>query len=69
MQEELDKTDLINLASSVGPYYTLFNHPLVSKLGEWQAGRDVLYWDKHMLKELTEQELYDLYQLCKSSWK
>lgn len=69
MQVELDKVDLVNLVSSIGPYYSLFHNPLVSKFGEWQGGQDRWAWNKYMLKELSEEDLYYLYLLCKNSWK
>ncbi len=70
MQVDLDKIDLVNLVASTAPYYSLFTNPLVTKFGKYFGGQEDRWsWDKHMLKELTEQELYDLYQLCKNSWK
>lgn len=67
---ELDKKDLANLVRGVSPYYDLFDHPLITKCGSWVGGmHDHWRWYYAFEDKLTEEELYEVYFLCKNSWK
>ena len=67
---EVDKKDLVSLVYGTAPYYDIFEVPLVKKCGEWIGGMaDKWDWSYSELQSLSEQELYDLYLMCKKSWK
>lgn len=64
---ELDRKGLITLASGSTPHYDEFNNPLVKKAGHYycdQYGRTM--WEK--INDLTDEELYQLYLICRNSW-
>ena len=67
MKVELERKDLEALVKGKPPYYNQFNNPLVIKAGHRysdQYGRT--NWDS--LSELTDEEMYKLYVICKNSW-
>ncbi|MFA5409375.1 MAG: hypothetical protein WC343_11445 [Bacilli bacterium] len=68
MKVELEKKDLIALVNGTSPYYNAFEIPLVKENGYYMAGH-VEKWCWNSLKELTEEELWELYNICKNSWK
>ena len=67
MKVELDKKDLIALVSGTSPYYDAFEIPLVKQNGYFIGGH-VDKWSWNSLKELTEEQLWELYNICKDSW-
>lgn len=70
MVVELDKGDIISLVMGVTPYYSVFEHPRVKSNGSYTGGFvDKWGWDKTSLQTLSENELYELYIICKNSWK
>jgi len=70
MKIELNKKDLISLVMGTTPYYDVMDNPLVKECGEWIGGMaDRWSWEKYKLENLDEKELYDLYLICKNSWK
>lgn len=70
MQLDLDKDDLVSLVNGTTPYYTVMNHPIVRRYGEYYGGHtEVWSWHKERLKECSEEELLYIYQICKASWK
>ncbi len=68
MNIDLDKNDLINLVRGQPPYYPIFDNVLIKSSGYYNDNKGWV-WYKYELDKLTEQELFDLYQLCKDSWK
>jgi hypothetical protein len=67
MNIELDRKDLESLVKGSEPHYHAFNHPLVIKAGHRysdQYGRTT--W--HNLDSLSDEELHQLYMVCKTSW-
>jgi len=68
MKVELDKVALMSLVCGQQPNYSLFEHPMVKKCGSYRGSRDEWRWCSYSLEELSEQELYDLYVLCRESW-
>lgn len=68
MQIELDKTDLINLVKGVYPYTTMQNHWMVLGKGKYSDVFGMWIWNYLELKELSEYELFQLYNLCKNTW-
>lgn len=69
MTVELTKTDLIALVKGVQPNYDLFSHPLIAANGSYTGGH-VDKWNWHYsINTLTEETLWQIYNLCKNSWK
>lgn len=67
MKIELDRKALETLVKGSQPYYNEFENPLVKKAGHAysdQYGRTS--WGS--LENLTDEELYKLYEICKNSW-
>lgn len=67
MTIELTRPDLISLVKGNPPYYSEFNNPLVLKAGHSYTdcyGRT----DWGSLEKLTDNELLELYNICKNSW-
>ena len=69
MKLDLDRIGLETLVKGSQPYYDEFDNPLVKKAGHDysdQYGRTT--W--RTLDKLTEDELYELYLICRNSnWK
>lgn len=67
MKVDLDRLGLIILVRSSIPHYKIFNNPLIKKAGHSyydQSGKTT--WSN--LDLLTNEELYDLYLICRNSW-
>jgi hypothetical protein len=65
---ELDRKGLEILVIGSEPYYDEFNNPLIEKAGHAyydQYGRTNWY----SLGKLTDEELYEVYLICRNSWK
>lgn len=67
MTVELDRKGLTALVHGSIPYYNEFDNPLVVKAGhEYSDQYARTYWRK--LHNLTDEELYELYIICRDSW-
>lgn len=67
MKIDLDRSGLEALVNGTGPNYKEFDNPLVKRAGHSyndQYGRTT--WS--YLKDLSEEELYQLYLICAKSW-
>tara|TARA_B100000768_G_scaffold175924_1_gene187976 strand:+ start:843 stop:1049 length:207 start_codon:yes stop_codon:yes gene_type:complete len=67
MKVELARKGLETLVKGSQPYYNEFENPLVKKAGHYysdQYGRTS--WGS--LDNLTDTELYKLYEVCRDSW-
>ena len=67
MKVELDREDLKALVNGSSPNFDEFDNPLVKKAGHSysdQYGRTS--WDE--LNDLTDDEIWELYMVCKNSW-
>lgn len=70
IQIKLDKEDLISLVIGKPPYYNQFENPLVKQCGSYTGGMAERWdWKTHELEKLSEEQLYELYVICKNSWK
>jgi len=70
MLVELNKQDLISLVVGKPPYYSVFENILVKKCGYYRGGQnDEWRWDGNELEKLSEKQLYNLYLVCRNSWK
>jgi hypothetical protein len=68
MNIDLDSTGLRTLVNGSVPYYDVFNHPLVKKAGHRFSDQYIrTSWNR--LNDLTDEELYELYLICRNSWK
>lgn len=68
MLVELDRKALETLVKGSRPYYG-FENDLVKKAGYFyneQYSSSGTYW--YNLKNLTDEELYELYKICRDSW-
>jgi len=64
---DLDREDLKYLIKGCEPSYSVFNEPLLLKAGHrYYEQHDRTSW--YYLDDLTDQELYHLYKICKYSW-
>jgi hypothetical protein len=69
MTVELNKKDLISLVVGTPPYYSKFEDHLVKRCGSFTGGfADSWNWHHHELNQLSEQDLWDLYVMCRDSW-
>jgi hypothetical protein len=67
MTIQVDREDLETLVKGVVPYYTVYEHPLLKKAGYYcRYSMGVPEWVE--LENLTDEELYALYTICKNSW-
>lgn len=70
MHLELDKDDLVSLVKGTSPYYTAMDHPLIQRYGHHSGGHlDSWTWVTNSLRGCTEEQLLEIYKICKSSWK
>lgn len=67
MEVNLDKKALISLVSGENPYYSIFENDLVKDCG-WYSENRGWTWYSHELEKYTEEQLYELYLLCRNSW-
>ena len=65
----LDRKDLMSLVRGTDPYYSVFEHPLVKDNGDYVGGFvDKWAWCYPKLNTLSNEELVELYYVCKNSW-
>lgn len=67
MEVNLDKYDLICLIKGSTPNYNVMDK--LSKYGYFNNSYGEWKWHIFNLDNLTKQELYKIYNLCKESWK
>jgi hypothetical protein len=68
MTVELDKKALISLVVGQPPHYSIFEYDIIKKCGSYSDNRGWTWMTIH-LEELSEEDLFDLYELCRYSWK
>lgn len=68
MKIEIDREGLEILVKGSEPYYDAFNNPLILKAGHsYYDQYGTTRWEK--LHNLTDDELYEVYLICRNSWK
>ena len=67
MNVNLDRKGLETLVYGSGPYYNEFNNPLLKKAGH-QYSDQYCRTSWNSLGKLTDDELYQLYLICRNSW-
>lgn len=65
---ELDKNDLISIVMGTNPNFSVMGHNLIIGKGRFNGHSNTWSWYRSKLEELTEYQLWDVYQICKSSW-
>lgn len=69
MKVNLTRSDLISLVKGTEPYYSIFENPLVKRCGSYCGGfNDRWDWNYSFDDNITDEELWGLYNLCKNSW-
>ena len=68
MKVDLDKKALVDLVNGTSPNYDLFDNPLIKLCGTFNGSYGTWSWNKDNLEKCSEEQLYDLYKLCRSSW-
>lgn len=69
MTVELNKEDLITLVKGLDAPNELMKKYKKLGIGSYTGGFvDEWRWDKYGLKELSEEELYNIFQECRSYW-
>ena len=69
MTIDATKQDLTSMVLGMPPNYSVMEHELVKPHGRWIGGHvDEWSWDGNSLDELTEEQLWDLYRICRDSW-
>ncbi len=67
MKIKLDRKGLEILVNGSQPYYSEFDNPLVKKAGhDYSDQYGITSWKS--LQNLTDDELYQLYLICRNSW-
>lgn len=70
MTINVGREDIVRMVLGTAPHYTVFDNDLVKRCGSYIGGfHDGWAWDLNSLDDLTNQELIDLYDICKNSWK
>lgn len=67
MTVDLDHNELYFLVIHESPRGEILKVPIIEKSGDWMAG--VWLWDSEALKNLSEVQLYSIYQICKDARK
>jgi len=69
MKIELDQEDLVNLLCGIDIHLSLVDHPKIKLLGSYNNTTGEWDWDRFELEDCDEDELYELYKICKKARK
>jgi len=70
MKVELDRDDLVSLVKGTYPSYEIMDSPLIRLSGKYVGGfHDKWVWNDKFSPVLTEDNLWEMYNICKDSWK
>ena len=70
MTVELSRKDLVHLVYGIHPPYDVFEHPLVKRSGTYIGGFvDKWQWNSGFDVNLSENDLWSLYLLCRDGDK
>lgn len=69
MKVELDKQDMISLVKGTSPNYKMMDNPVIKQAGRYIGGMSDRWEWKSEIQHLEEAILWEIYQLCKNSWK
>lgn len=66
---DLDREDLKALVRGTSPNFSVMDNPKVKKHGSWVGGfHDRWDWNFSSIEDASEDELIELYKICKDSW-
>lgn len=69
MNFELDRKDVISLLKGTEPHYSVMDK-IPNDLGSYFGGfKDEWQWNNNIPEKYSDEELLDLYLICKQSWK
>jgi len=66
---DLDKKDLISLVKGISPYDSVWNNPLINENGDYSASYSNWDWNYGTFENCSEEKIYEIYMICKNSWK
>ena len=69
MKINLDKTEFVDLVCGTNPNFNLFTHKDINRCGDYNGSYGTWSWKRHELRKLTEEQLYNMYKLCKDLYK
>jgi hypothetical protein len=69
MKLYLDKEDLISLVKGTDPNLNVMGHPKIRCRGNYNEPYGTWDWSYRAFEGCSETEIYEIYQLCKNSWK
>ncbi|GEP65481.1 MULTISPECIES: hypothetical protein [Clostridium] len=65
---DLDKKDLISLVKGTDPNLNVMEHPKISCCGNYRVQNSRWDWNQHVFEKYTDEEIYEIYKICKNSW-
>ena len=68
MKKDLDRDDLIALVRGTSPNYSIMDDDLIRFCGA-MAGAPNENWQWGSLRRMSDEKLWDIYCMCKQSWK
>lgn len=68
MKVDLSRKDLINLVKGTQPNYNAMENEIVKKCGSFSGSYGRWDWSYGFGEDLTEQQLWNMYILCRDSW-
>ena len=68
MKVDLSREDLINLVKGSRPNYNVIGNEIIEKCGSFYGNYGRWDWNYGFSEDLTEQQLWDMYVLCRDSW-
>lgn len=69
MKLNLDKKDLISMVKGISPNDIAESNPLIKKNGSYSASYSRWSWSYGTFEKYSEEELYEIYMICKNSWE
>lgn len=66
---ELNRDDLESLLKGTCPYFSVVHHPLIERAGEMRGKFGPDWSWNNSLSEFSDSEIYEMYKICKESWK
>lgn len=70
MKIDLNRDDLINLANSISPHHSVMDDERIMKNGSFKGTHgDRWEWKYNAFLDLSEEEIWSIYQICKASWE
>lgn len=69
MKLDLDREDLISLAKGQIPNYSAMDNPKISAHGSFAASYGRWDWNYCSFEKCSDEEIFEIYNICKQSWK